>query len=66
MENDRLYKRSFSLPLLTYLNEDEANYMLKELDDEANYMLRELDEGIYGSHIACASLAFKALRSGYF
>ena len=35
-------------------------------EDEANYMLRELHEWIYESHIAGASLAFKALRNGYF
>ena len=41
LENDQLYKRSFSMSLLMWLNKEEANYVL-----------RKLNEGIYGSHIA--------------
>ena len=55
MENEQLYKRSSSMPLLICLNHEEANYVL-----------RELHEGTYGSHVARISLAFKALRNGYF
>ena len=50
-----MYKKSFSLLLLMCLNEDETNYVL-----------RELHEGIYGSHIISASLALNALKNGYF
>ena len=35
-------------------------------EEEANYMLQEVYEGIYGSHITSASMAFKAMRNGYF
>ena len=55
LENDQLYKRIFSLPLLIWLNEEEANYVLKELH-----------EMISKSHVADASLTFKALRNRYF
>ena len=55
LENDQLYKCSFSMPLLMCLNEEEAEHVL-----------RELHEGIYGSHARRISLALKALRNGYF
>ena len=41
--------------LLMHLNEEKANYVLKELH-----------ERICGSHVTKASLAFKALGNGYF
>ena len=55
LENSRLYKCNFLMPLLMYLNEEEAKYVL-----------RELHEGIYGSHIIGSSLTLKTLRNGYF
>ena len=55
LENDGLYKWSFSMPLLMCLTEEEANYVV-----------RELHERIYTSHATGASLALKALRNGYF
>lgn len=50
-----LYRRGFTLPLLQCLD-----------DEEANYMLREIHEGICGNHSGVRTLAFKALRHGYF
>ena len=35
-------------------------------DEEVNYMLRELYEGICRSHVAGTSLACKTIRNGYF
>ena len=35
-------------------------------NDEGTYVLRELHEGICGSYVVGTSLAFKALRNGYF
>ena len=55
LENNQLYKRSFPMSLLMYLNEKEANYVLQELH-----------EGICESHLLGTSLALKALRNGYF
>ena len=55
LENDRLYKHSFLMSLLMCLN-----------DEEVEYVLRELHEGIYGSYVGGTSLALKALRNGYF
>ncbi|GKV44680.1 hypothetical protein SLEP1_g51842 [Rubroshorea leprosula] len=53
--NEVLYKRSFSLPLLYYLNPYEAKYAL-----------REVHEGVCGSHIGARTLAHKVLRQGYY
>ena len=55
LENDWLYKQSFSMPLLMCLNEEEVNYMLRELHGR-----------ICGSHALRASLVLKALRNCYF
>ena len=33
---------------------------------EADYIIREIHEGIFGNHIGGQSLAFKALRQGYY
>ena len=33
---------------------------------EAKYIMREIHEGICGNHAGGQSLAFKALRQGYF
>ncbi|KAH9768928.1 Ribonuclease H [Citrus sinensis] len=50
-----LYRRGFTLPLLRCLD-----------NEEANYVLREIHEGICGNHSGARALAFKALRQGYF
>ena len=50
-----LYRRGFTLPLLRCLD-----------DEEADYVLREIHEGICGNHSEARTLAFKALRQGYF
>lgn len=46
-----LYRRGFTLPLLRCLD-----------DEETNYVLREIHEGICGNHSGARTLAFKALR----
>ena len=51
MTDGRLYKRSFSLPLLRCLGPTNADYAL-----------REVHEGICGSHLGGKSLAYKVLR----
>ncbi|XP_065007570.1 uncharacterized protein LOC135638385 [Musa acuminata AAA Group] len=53
--NARLYKRSFSQPLLQCLEPDEAQAVLIEVH-----------EGICGEHIAGRTLAYKILRQGYY
>ncbi|XP_024043643.1 uncharacterized protein LOC112100085 [Citrus clementina] len=50
-----LYRRGFTLPFLRCLH-----------DEEADYVLREIHEGICGNHSGARTLAFKALRQGYF
>lgn len=50
-----LYRQGFTLPLLQCLD-----------DEEANYMLREIHEGICGNYSRARTLAFKTLRHGYF
>ena len=50
-----LYCQGFTLPLLRCLD-----------DEEVNYVLREIHEGICGNHSGARTLAFKALRHGYF
>ena len=52
---DVLYKRGYSLPYLRCLSYDEANYIM-----------REIHNGIYGNHSGVRSLAYKAIRQGYF
>ncbi|XP_065050213.1 uncharacterized protein LOC135680155 [Musa acuminata AAA Group] len=54
-EGGRLYKRSFSYPLLRCLEPDEARTVLAEVH-----------EGIYGEHIGGRTLAHKVLRQGYY
>ncbi|GFY91594.1 hypothetical protein Acr_07g0017900 [Actinidia rufa] len=53
--NGKLYKRSFSGPLLKCLQPEEAEYVLKEIH-----------EGISGNHSGARSLARKTIRQGYF
>ena len=50
-----LYRRGFTLSLLRYLD-----------DKKADYILREINEGICGNYSGARTLAFKALRQGYF
>ncbi|KAL0434404.1 UNVERIFIED_CONTAM: Polyprotein P3 [Sesamum latifolium] len=50
-----LYKRGFSSPLLKCLN-----------NDKAEYVLREVHEGSCGNHSGARSLARKVLRLGYY
>ncbi|XP_074337208.1 uncharacterized protein LOC141674398 [Apium graveolens] len=50
-----LYKRGFNQPLLKCGDEEEGNYIL-----------REVHEGIYGNHSRGNSLAMKILRQGYY
>ena len=53
--DDRLYNRGFSTPLLKCFDLEERNYILQEIH-----------KGIYGNHTGGQSLAYKALRQGYF
>nr|XP_010928962.1 uncharacterized protein LOC105050574 [Elaeis guineensis] len=53
--NDKLYKQSFSLPLLKYLRPSKTDYALQEVY-----------EGIYGSHLRGRSLSYKILRQEYY
>ena len=50
-----LYKRGFSTPILKWLG-----------NEDANYVLREVHEGICGNHIEAKSLVAKTLRHGYY
>ncbi|XP_052288603.1 uncharacterized protein LOC127899294 [Citrus sinensis] len=50
-----LYRRGYTLPFLRCLDEDDADYVL-----------REVHEGICGNHSGGRSLAHKILRQGYF
>ncbi|XP_074352271.1 uncharacterized protein LOC141691431 [Apium graveolens] len=50
-----LYKRGFSKALLRCVDEEEGNYIL-----------REVHEGICGNHSWGSSLAMKVLRQGYY
>ena len=50
-----LYKRGFSTPLLKCIGEEDANYVL-----------REVQEGICGNHIRAQALVGKTLRQGYY
>ena len=53
--NDKLYRRGYSMPLLKCATPLEAKYIMKEIH-----------QGICGNHIGGQSLAFKALRQGYY
>ena len=50
-----LYKQGFSTPILKCEGQEDANYVLKEMN-----------EGICGNHIGARSLAAKTLRQGYY
>ena len=53
--DDKLYKRSFSLPLLKYLYPSEVDYVLVEVHKK-----------ICRSHLRGRSLSYKILRQGYY
>ena len=53
--NEKLYKRTFTLPLLKCLS-------LSEVD----YALREVHEGICRNHLDSRALAYKILQQGYY
>lgn len=50
----KLYKRSFSTPLLHYLRPSDTEYAL-----------REVYEGIYGKHLEKRALVYKILQQEY-
>lgn len=52
---DVLYKRSFTLPLLRCLSEEEADYAF-----------RKIHEGICENHSGGKSMVHKAIRAGYY
>ncbi|KAL2238147.1 UNVERIFIED_CONTAM: Retrovirus-related Pol polyprotein from transposon [Sesamum indicum] len=51
----QLYKQTVDGPLLKYLD-----------DERALYVMREIHEGSYGNHSSARSLAQKIIRQGYF
>ncbi|XP_056691831.1 uncharacterized protein [Spinacia oleracea] len=51
----KLYKKSFSLPLLRCVSTEESQRVIEEIH-----------EGICGNHIGGRTLALKALRAGYY
>lgn len=53
--NGQLYKKSFSYSLLKCVGPADANYIL-----------REIHEDTCGNHLGNISLAYKALRQGYY
>ena len=53
--DDKLYKKGYSMPLLKYATPLGAKYIMKEIH-----------EGTCGNHAGGQSLAFKALRQGYY
>lgn len=53
--NGVLYRLGYTLPFLWYLDEDDPDYVL-----------REVHEGVCGNHSGARSLAQKALKQGYF
>ena len=53
--DDKLYRRGYSMPVLKYATLSEAKYVMKEIH-----------EGTCGNHTGGQSLAFKALRQGYY
>ena len=53
--NNTLYKRGFSIPYLKCVDEEEAKYILEEIN-----------ERICGDHVGPRSLVNKVIRTGYF
>ena len=52
IENGRVYKKGFALPLLLCLHPNKANFVM-----------REIHEGIFGSHLARTTIELKFVRS---
>ncbi|XP_074342244.1 uncharacterized protein LOC141679723 [Apium graveolens] len=55
LEDNQLYRRTFSAPTLKCVDPDEAEYYL-----------REVHEGICGDHLAAKALSYKVFRQGYY
>ncbi|XP_074374654.1 uncharacterized protein LOC141715068 [Apium graveolens] len=55
LEDNQLYRRTFSAPTLKCVDPNEADYCL-----------REVHEGICGDHLAAKALAYKVIRQGYY
>ncbi|XP_074342245.1 uncharacterized protein LOC141679724 [Apium graveolens] len=55
LEDNQLYRRTFSAPTLKCVDPDEADYYL-----------REVHEGICGDHLAAKALAYKVFTQGYY
>ncbi|XP_020222088.1 uncharacterized protein LOC109804668 [Cajanus cajan] len=55
MVGGELYRRGFSVPLLKFVDAEQADYVL-----------REIHEGICGCHSGGRTLATKVLRAGYY
>ena len=53
--NDILYKRDFSMLYLSYVEEDEAKYIMKDVH-----------EGICEDHTSPRSLVSEIIRTSYF
>ena len=53
--NDTLYKRSFYMPYLKCVDEDETKYILEEIH-----------QGVCGDHAGPRSLVSKVIQIGYF
>lgn len=54
IQQRKLYKRGFSLPLLRCLDSDEADYVIREVHDE-----------VYRNHSGARSMVLKIIRQGY-
>ncbi|XP_022158215.1 uncharacterized protein LOC111024751 [Momordica charantia] len=55
MQEGKLFKRGYSLPLLRCLDPEEARYVM-----------REIHEGVCGNHGGARSMAAKVVRQGYY
>ncbi|XP_074337280.1 uncharacterized protein LOC141674475 [Apium graveolens] len=55
LEDNQLYRRTFSAPTLKCVDPNVADYCL-----------REVHEGICGDHLAAKALAYKVIRQGYY
>ncbi|XP_074377148.1 uncharacterized protein LOC141718668 [Apium graveolens] len=55
LEDNQLYRQTFSTPTLKCVDPEEADYCL-----------REVHEGICGDHLAAKTLAYQVIRQGYY
>ncbi|XP_074347192.1 uncharacterized protein LOC141686026 [Apium graveolens] len=55
LEDDQLYKQTFSAPILKCM-----------YPDEADYCLWKVHKGICGDHLEVEALAYKIIRQGYY